>query len=68
VGYPPPPDYRPLISLLIILRKIAQAHRFGEILFEKCKLTRIASQVFFEMDSYVMILVKIVLFAYPTVV
>jgi hypothetical protein len=43
-------------SLLIILRKIAQAQQ----IFENRELTRIASQVFFEMDSYVMILVKIV--------
>ena len=43
-------------------------NRFGEILFEIRELTRIASQVFFKMDLYVMVLEKILWIAYFTVV
>ncbi len=34
-------------------------NKFGEIFFKNCETSRIVSQVFFEMNSYVMILVKI---------
>ena len=34
-------------------------NKFGEIFFKNCELARIMSQVFFEMNLYVMILVKI---------
>ena len=39
---------------------LGRPYRVGKIFFENCELTQIMSQVFFEMDSYVMILVKIV--------